>query len=810
MWGARAGLRLASSCRGSAFSVALLAAAVLIGVPHEGVAQAGPGGFSFESLDLPPGFLDLRDVVLVADDQGAFLAMGTTTLMNADTRVLFSSLEAGAGRQRTLALQPRDWSLTESIPALSNPVLDGLTLSNVGLVITERDRVTGSGQMVEEERAFYRDIYKADDFTLVLKPGINLIAAIAPEELPADHPLLMVMNALGIERGAVLLQGTLGRSLSLIGAPGAGGADIIKDLYLRAELPPMHPPGSPAWFRSGQLALELTGDPSVRLVGEVTVNIDDTDLLFFLAASMARTGVSLSGGLQAEDGWQQPFGIPWLVMNGVVAKIGITAAGSIQLGFAGDMVIGEKDIDVAVAVALNAATGVPTNFIFDGESDAGFGLSDLVMLQTRMAAARQTASSALGSGGDPQPAIPLDALPTVDFRDIGLKFAPKPEPDLGIERGMAIKGRLWLPVSADGELTDFAGVDVAVSEDGLWARGDLGAFELGPLVWQDAALDLTATREDQHFLVKGEVELMGARQLVDVSFQRTGFSFRTETRLHDMFTADISAMSEFDLRQPKFQVDAVAHADFADVLGPLVQQGVERYAEAGADVIAAARVASDAAGVALANSQASLAELRRVLEAQRQAVASTRSTALAAANRARSVMTSALAARNRAYYAYRNTPTRQFRLKAQRLAAYRSAHRTYLIRAVAYNAAQARFATADRIYRAIPPTDQRVAVMAAAEAIARLREQLETMQANLATIEAQYRRITDALARGEQLLLIERAEFHAGLEAAMRGEAIQWGITGAFAGEPFQVEETLDFSNVGSGAAGLVTALLQR
>jgi len=82
--------------------------------------------------------------------------------------------------------------------------------------------------------------------------------------------------------------------------------------------------------------------------------------------------------------------------------------------------------------------------------------------------------------------------------------------------------------------------------------------------------------------------------------------------------------------------------------------------------------------------------------------------------------------------------------------------------------------------------------------------------ADLAAIDAQYRRITDALARGEQLLLIERAEFHAGLEAAMRGEAIQWGIRGAFAGEPFEVEETLDFSNVGSGAAGLVTALLQR
>ena len=548
----------------------------------------------------------------------------------------------------------------------------------------------------------------------------------------------------------------------------------------------------------------------MRLVGEVTVNIDDTDLLFFLAAAMARTGVSLAGGLQAEGGWQEPFGIPWLVMNGVVAKIGITPVGSIQLGFAGDMVIGEKDMAVAVAVALNAATGVPTNFIFEGESEAGFGLSDLVVLQTRMAAARESTGGSPGVAASSEPAIPLDALPRIDFRDVGLKFAPKPEPDLGIERGMAIHGRLWLPVSADGELTDFAGVDVAVSEDGLWARGDLGAFALGPLVWQDAQLDLTATTEDQHFMVKGEVELLGARQLVDLSVQRSGFSFRTESRLYDMFTADISAASEFDLRRPSFQVDAVAHADFGDLLGPLVQQGVARYAEAGGEVIAAARVAADAAGVALASSTASLEELRRVLDTQRQAAAAVRASALARAREAQESMNGALAARNRAYAAYRNTPARQVRTKAQRLVAYRAAHRTYLIRAVLYNAAWARFATADRVFRAIPPADERLAYMAAAEAVARLRAQLETMRADLAAIDAQYRRITDALARGEQLLLIERAEFHAGLEAAMRGEAVQWGIRGAFAGEPFEVRETLDFSNVGSGAAGLVAALLQR
>src|SRR5690606_12395339 len=229
----------------------------------------------------------------------------------------------------------------------------------------------------------------------------------------------------------IFLQGTLGKSLTMLARPG-GGLAAVKDLYLRAELPPMRPPNSPEWFRSGQLALELTGDPSARFVGEMTVRIQEDELMFFLAAALARTGISLSGGLAAERGWVAPFGIDWVTLNKVVLKIGITPAGSVQLGFAGDMIIGEKDMAVAIAVAISPA-GAPTNFIFDGSSAAGFGLSDLVMVQEKMAAARQAAANTMGDGGPTAGVrIPIDALPSIEFRDVALKFAPKPEPDLGV------------------------------------------------------------------------------------------------------------------------------------------------------------------------------------------------------------------------------------------------------------------------------------------------------------------------------------------------------------------------------------------
>lgn len=773
------------------------------------VAAQGSASFTLGSLNPPAGVLDMSDIVVTTDADGVLVATATTRLGDAEALVLLSSKRGDDGtRGLTIGLKPTGWSLTEALPALSNPVLDGLTFSNVALVIAEQDVELDAAELLDEEFAFFREVYKADDFRLVLKPGINLIAAIPAGELGPDHPLNTVMDALGIEKGTVLLQGTLGRSLALLGS-GAGGMDVIRDVYLRAELPPMRPPGSPEWFRSGQIALELTGDPSVRLVGEINVLMDETELMFFVAAALARSGISLAGGLSAEDGWQQPFGIPWLILNDVVLALGITPTGSVQPGFAASMVIGEKDIDVAISLAISPA-GVPTSMMLKGESEAGFGLSDLVELQARMAAARDAAAAATGATGPASPALPLDALPTVDFRDVALQFAPKDAPELGVERGMKLKGEMWLPLSADGELTNFAGVDIGIGEDGLWARGHLDAFTLGPLVWDDGELDLTATRESQHLLVSGDVALFGARQAVDLTLTREQLAFRTRSYLFNAFSADIQARAAFDLRQPDFQVDAVVRADFGNAVGPFMQQGIIAFAAAGEDVLAVAGQATQAAEQALAIPEATVAELRRVLETQRQLAADAVAAAERTAAARRSAMSSAWAARNGAWRSYYAAPFRPPWRKSQLLAAYHAAHANYVRRAVAYNGSMASLAVAQRVHAAIPPVDQNIQLMRAEEALAQLRAQLETMQTNLAQMESRYAEINAAIARGEQLLVIDRAEFHGGLQSVMNGDPVRWDIVGRFVGDAFEVHETMNFANVGDGAGQMLQALLAR
>jgi hypothetical protein len=792
----------------------LLLACGAMTAPLLTAAAQGAAGFDIASLHLPPGFLRLSDLALVTEADGAITVTAKTTLLNAETRVLATVLPRGTGRpDLLLGLKPQDWSLSKSIPGLANPVLDGLTLSHVTLVLSNRELVVGAAQLSDEAYDFYREVYAQDDFTLILKPGINLIAAIPAEGLPPDHPLRRVMDALGIEKGTVLLQGSLGKNIAVLtggGGGGGGGGGAIKDLYLRAELPPMHPPGSPDWFQSGQLALELTGAPSVRLVGSMRVKVQEDTLAFFLAAALARTGISLSGGMEAVHPWVAPFGIQWLTLDEVILQLALTPTGSVQLGFAGKAIIGKKDIDVAVAIAVSPV-GVPTNFMMRGQSEAGFGLSDLVELQRRMAAARDAAAAAAGAAPPAAgPMIPLDALPNIAFRSLALQFAPKPDLELHIEQGMKLKGRMWIPAAPapDTSMTDFAGVDVGVTNDGLWARGDLGAFKLGPLTWQDAKLDLTATRQDQHFQVSGDVELFSAHQKVDVSLSRTGFEFHTVSELYGLFHATLDASSKFDLKHPSFTIDGVVDNDFGAYVQPILRTGVERFATGGQAVVQRAATALAAVQEALARSQATAAQLRAVLETQRAGAERAWQGAQARADQARASAAAALAATNSAKATWQSTPARQIALKAARRATWLSWAATYAARAAAYASLETIAAAGRRVLDALPPVDRNVLLLAADTATALIRGRLEVAQGQLTAIKSRLDAILAAVATGEDLFTVEHAEIHAGLDALLRGQAANWKITGTFVGQPYKVERTLDFSEPARAVADMLKGLI--
>ena len=790
-------------------SVALLLVVSAFGLPRTAGGQSAIDEISRIVATLPPGLFDVSDLDVVTEGVGSIVATGTITLLGSRTNVLVATSTARGSRNYLIGLRPDDWQLSKAVPGLALPALDGMTLSNVGLVVTGDSVSKSAGEMSSSEFEFYSDLLHSDDFVVTLRPGINLFASIPVDKLPEGHPLLGIMDALGIEKGVVRIQGTLGRSLTMLANPAAGGADVIRDLFLRAELPPMRPKGSPEWFRSGQLALEVTGDPSIRLVGEMNVRIQEDELAFFLAAALAKAGVSLSGGLKADQGWEQPFGIEWLTLYKVVLKIGVTPAGSVQLGFGADLVIGTKDMEVAVAIAISPA-GAPTNFIFAGESEAGFGLSDLAALQAKMAAARQAAQEAAGASGPLGGAqIPLDALPPVEFRGVGLKFAPKDEPDLGVTRGMAVKGRMLL-AAGDGSLRDLASVDVNVGEDGMWVRGTLAAFQAGPLTWKDATLDLTATPELQRLKIAGDVELLGSRQKVDLDVSKTQLKFNSVTRLYGLFNAQVDATAAFDLRQPKFRVHAVAESELNGLLQPIVRDAATRFANASGVAIQGADAAIAGLTTALGKADATAQELREALEAQRararQNVDDAQVSATALAREASALR----ARRDRAYDAWENTPIRELSLRASRRNAWLGAAAEYNVAAAKAAAQQAVVTAARRVLNALPPVDQNIALMTANAAIRALRDQLTTAQRNLEVLKQQHEALVAAIAQGGTLFALTRGEVNADLEAFRGGQALEWRLTGTFINNPFDISAALDFSEPAAAAGAILSRLIDR
>ena len=775
-------------------------------LPRSAAGQSAIDEINRVVASLPPGLLDLTDLDVVTEGDGTIVATASIKLLGTRTDVLLSISKARGSRHYLIGLRPDDWQLSKAVPGLALPALEGMTLSNVGLVITADSAIKSSGEMSSSEFEFYADLLKEEEFTVKLRPGINLFASIPVDKLPEGHPLLGIMDALGIEKGVVRIQGTLGKSLAMLSDPAAATGDALRDLFLRAELPPMRPKGSPEWFRSGQLALEITGDPSLRLAGEMNVRIQEDELAFFLAAALAKEGMSLSGGLRAEAGWEQPFGIEWLTLYKVVLKIGITAVGSVQLGFGADLVIGEKDMQVAVAIAISAA-GVPTNFIFAGESEAGFGLSDLAALQAKMAAAGDSANGSPGSSSGA--AIPLDALPPVEFRNIGLKFAPKDEPDLGVVRGMAVKGRMLL-ASGDGSLKDIASVDVNVGADGMWVKGTLAAFEVGPLTWQDAMIDLTATRDVQRLRIAGDVQLLGSRQKVDLDVSKTQLKFNSVTRLYGLFTAQVDATAAFNLKEPKFRIHAVAESELAGLLQPMLRQGVTVFANASGEVIRVADVAISGLTVALSKADATVDDLRNALERQRANTRRVLDQAQAQSTVLAKEASQARARRDAAFELWDNTPIRELSLRGERRNKWLAAVAAYNVAAARSAAQSAVVIAARRVYDALPPVDQTIAVMAANAAVRALRTQLETAQRNLEALKEQHAALVAALAQGGTLFALTRGEVTADLEAMKAGKALEWKLTGIFVNEPFEIAASLDFSEPVAAAGALLSQLIHR
>jgi hypothetical protein len=752
------------------------------------------------SWDITEDALSLENVqfALALGAPDGMTVSARTTVLGYRSDVMISRLEGQGGRPGVaVGLRPDEWPIGKALPALSHPAIDQLELKDVALVVTDQNTRVPSSTLSAAAHSFYKAVYQSDEFELVLTPGLNLIAAFPIEGMASDDPLKKLFDRLGFQSGVVLLQGSLGRSLAAVGQ-GAATLDLIKDVYLRALLPPMRPADAPAWFKSGQLGLEITGQPSIGLIGEITVDIEGDILTFTVAAKIQKEGrgiaVALVGGLKTEEPWVHPFDLEWLVFFQTVLKLSVDVKANIGLGFAAKMVIGEKDIDVAIGLKINAS-GVITNFLFDGESTAGISLADLVALQSGMGQAR----GALG-GGSRRAVIPLDRLPPMEIRDIHLKFALKEDPDLEVQPGFALKGELWAEMRPGAELTNFAGVDFSVDATGIVGKAHLGAYAIGAVSWDDALLDLELTMARQNLTVSGTVDLGFVTKHLDVSITRKGAFFSTETTLLDRFATRLDAEAPFTVQQPVWSVRGALDNDFNGELTAAALGRLRAWADDHERAMAAARAANLAARERADAAAKHLAELEATIN-QRQADAKrAMESAARAADAAAKAESRAEAALRSAEAALESSPPGKPKERIQRSAAVVKARADLAARKLAVAAKRADHLAKKAIQDALSSDAVEAAEHAAREATEAARAAEQALERTAAMV--------DRIRAGDTgVIAVDRASFQGRLDT-VRGGTVTLHLEVTWMDGGQAVSLSWEFDRLESGAEQLIQTLL--
>ncbi len=460
--------------------------------------------------------------------------------------------KGASGPQAMFAIRPEKFSLAKLFPDLGkSPIvapLANVTLDNFGLIVAAGAQKLEAGKVPPEVKDFFVKLTGDEAFDLDLVGGLNIEALLPTKMLPAE--VAQVLERLSKTMGQDEPQG-----LRLRGSVGTS----LQDIRLAAALPPITPGKGPKWLKSGQLAIVVTGTPSLMLEAVVTVDADGDLLDLMVEGGVERQGgsvaIALKSALQADTAWTSPFGIEWLEIRRFSGQISLDATGSIGFGGGGDVTIGSKDINVFAWTKINA-TGVPLGLVLKAKSKEGFALLDLAKLQ----------ASIRKAAGDRGPKVlPLDQLPDIALRDIDLLIASRAVPEEGIDSpGFKLKGDLYIPLKPRAPGTKMLAVDCEVSKEGVYAKGALGAFSVGPLTWKDAIFDLEATLASQHLKIHGEVELLGSSSKTDLELSSKGLSFSATRELLDLGSLQIEVESKFDLKKPTFRARAALSNDFAE------------------------------------------------------------------------------------------------------------------------------------------------------------------------------------------------------------------------------------------------------
>lgn len=317
-------------------------------------------------------------------------------------------------------------------------------LPDLSVVVSNQDLEAASGDLDGPTRRYFAGVLcpAADpdcEFDLDLERGVALAAAI---ELP--DALTEPLGEIGLAvDGPLKVTGQI---------PAFGGTTTS----LSVELPGLSSAGDGGFVRGAGLAMEISkagGTISFGLEGSLTLGIprveSDTcpsnlyvdttcidEVKFSLTGRFQFTATTTSfrieGGLEsaAEEGWQQPFGVPFLTLHEAKLVLGVTTGTttSVDIGFLGRLVVGQTDISISALVGVTPNSPYLDFKGFTGSSQHGLSMRQLGKLYTDVSG--QT--------------IPDAVIPPVGIRNLFLSIGHVDDPDLCLRAGFYLSGDLYL------------------------------------------------------------------------------------------------------------------------------------------------------------------------------------------------------------------------------------------------------------------------------------------------------------------------------------------------------------------------------
>ena len=433
-----------------------------------------------------------------------------------DAQLLASfDLNASGDVQLILGIQASNVSLCTLVVPLQGTLVCDFELDSLALILSVGDGRFESSVLSAPVKSFYEQVYgtagcdeTADpgchDFTLDLKTGLNLIAAIT---LPPGA-LKDGLNALAVADQPLLISGTL----SIPGLGGSAGvAGGLPEIHLAADLPQISlPPITPAPIiavESGQLSFHIDINPagspaiSIGVKGTLTLIVneggDNTVLIASVRGDFGGPPITLSlaGQLKTEndEDWVAPFGLEWLTFRQLGISFTLSAPPvSFSIQLSADADIAGKNLDVTIGLTVTIFTvpftppipvPVVTNFEFEGTSTSNWGTTDL---------------QALAAAGEIE--LPnIEVRPISDTEPITVKFVLRDSPPGApsqLTQGIDLKGTIWadldLPFNA-GPLTKVASLDLHIGTDGIDIEGSIPGLTILGTTLSDLELDLEVT-----------------------------------------------------------------------------------------------------------------------------------------------------------------------------------------------------------------------------------------------------------------------------------------------------------------------------